>query len=241
MYRYAQTRNRVHRVHVEGGRAFVIERCNLDDARYFGLDEVEPAGIHCAYCWFPPDQAATVEEGAQTVPAVSKQELPRSLVLLPRRVFVALVGVIALALLLTGTTTGVVLSPDPEPSPTFTVINPDWLRWIEIVTDARIAEHRHDDHAADHTHEVTPSPTPTPSTTSATAAPTPADPTATPTRRPRSTAPTASSRPTAPPPPPPTPTVTDAPSASPSPTPCFRPGDPQSGHDPCGWPPDDKS
>lgn len=234
MYKYARTKNRVHRVHVEGGRAFKVEQCNLDDAAYFGLDD-EPAAIqHCAYCWVPADVEKQVEKEAATVPAVTKRELPKSLVLLPRRLFVVLVGLLALLMLLTGNVSGVVLSPDlASPSPTF-----DWQGYIDDIIAERFAEHLEFDHITDHEHEeMEPS-------SAATSLPTMLSPSPSflpsPSPKPRTTSPIGTPRPTPRSTPRPTPMATPAPTASPSATPCFRPGNPQSGNDPCQWPPDDK-
>ncbi len=74
MYRYAHTRNRVHRVIVEGGKAFKVEQCNLDDVGFLKLDDVEPPGVHCAYCWAgwvepTPEQAAAEAAAAAAAPA----------------------------------------------------------------------------------------------------------------------------------------------------------------------------
>jgi hypothetical protein len=47
--RYAETRRRGHRVLIDDGRPFVMERCNLDDARLGRLTETPPNKPH----WLP--------------------------------------------------------------------------------------------------------------------------------------------------------------------------------------------
>ena len=97
MYRYVATRNRVHRVIVEGGKAFKVEQCNLDDVAFLHLDDVEPDGKHCAYCWAgwvepsPAEQAAAAEE-ARAAPPIPEDAKPVALVTSTRRMAAAAIA-----------------------------------------------------------------------------------------------------------------------------------------------------
>ena len=119
MYRYARTRNRVHRVYVEGGRAFKVEQCNLDDVGFLHLDDVVPEGQHCAYCWAgwvepTPEQAAAGETPAQPE-AESPPPGARPIPLVQSTRRLALAALVGAALL--GGAAGVLASPDGRTLP----------------------------------------------------------------------------------------------------------------------------
>jgi hypothetical protein len=113
MYRYAETRNRLHRVYIEGGRAFKVENCNLDDVGFLNLQDniPTPAKPKCAYCWAgyvepTPEQEAAAAAATPTPPDPAKSK-PIALVTSTRRM--ALATLVGAALL--GTAAGVMASP----------------------------------------------------------------------------------------------------------------------------------
>lgn len=113
MYRYAATRNRVHRVIVEGGKAFKVEQCNLDDAAFLHLDDVEPAGTHCAYCWagWVPPTPEQQEAREQEVEAFKNAPEARAVPIVQATRRMALAALAGAALL--GGAAGVLASGDP--------------------------------------------------------------------------------------------------------------------------------
>jgi hypothetical protein len=108
-YQYARTRNRVHRVIIEAGRAFKVENCNLDDVAMLRLQDDVPEGTKCKWCWAgytepipghsEPEPDPVVPDNAKSIPLVTST---RRLAL----------GALAAALL-AGGALGVLLSPDP--------------------------------------------------------------------------------------------------------------------------------
>lgn len=115
MYRYARTKNRVHRVFVDGGKAFKIEQCNLDDVAFLRLEDLEMEGTHCAYCWAgwvaPTDEEKATQEAEQAAAAeqIPENAKPVSLVTATRRMAIAALAAVAVA----GGLGGILLSPDP--------------------------------------------------------------------------------------------------------------------------------
>ena len=77
-YQYARTRNRVHRVVIEGGRAFKVENCNLDDVARLNLVDEMPEGTKCRWCfagWVPlgsTETPAELEVAPTAAPTASK-------------------------------------------------------------------------------------------------------------------------------------------------------------------------
>jgi len=121
MYRYARTRNRVHRVVIEGGRAFKVENCNLDDVGFLNLVDVIPEGTRCSWCWAgyteptPEQKAAESAENAKREETV-KEEIPPNAKAIPLVTSTRRMAALVLAAaLLFGTAVGVLASPDVTP------------------------------------------------------------------------------------------------------------------------------
>ena len=74
MYRYARTRNRVHRVVIEGGRAFKVENCNLDDVGFLNLVDIIPEGQKCRWCWAGYVEPTPEQKAAETAENEKREE-----------------------------------------------------------------------------------------------------------------------------------------------------------------------
>lgn len=239
MYRYAQTKNRVHRVIVEGGKAFQVEQCNLDDAAYTRLEDIAPDGTRCAYCWRgwvePTDEAKA--KHADEIKQFTEQPDAKTVPLVQATRRLALVALASAALL--GTAVGVVASPDLDsPVPTADTDVADRLgelggRIDELFLQIRVLQVD----ITGHTHEQDPTVIVLPTAAPPDEPVEPVDPTADPTAAPSAASdqgstttitreevvrvvvvPVPDSAPVSSTPPPPTPAPTTAPTPTPAPT-----------------------
>lgn len=113
MYRYARTRNRVHRVYVEGGRAFKVENCNLDDVGFLHLDDVLPEGQKCAYCWAGWADTPTSTAAEDVAKEPEKPDIPPNAKEIPLVTSTRRMAAIVLAgAILTGVMAGWLVSVD---------------------------------------------------------------------------------------------------------------------------------
>lgn len=253
MYRYAATRNRVHRVYVVGARAFKVEQCNLDDAKYMLLvDEPPEDRTHCKYCWpLEPEQEEATEQQTEAKDAPVHQDpaqAPKSNAMFAVGRTLAALGLAAAAM--AGMLAGVVFSPDVnamQPVPTFD--DRGWLIYLQDYIDRQVGERiliheLTDHHSPDPTGGVpspttTPGPSPDPTSSPAASSPVPTGPAPTePSNRTGTTSSSTITRierivvvlPTpgpipspAPPPPPPAPTPVPTPAPTSAPTPAPTP------------------
>ncbi len=254
MYRYAKTRNRVHRVFIEGGKAFKVEQCNLDDVGFLHLDDVEPDGQHCAYCWAgwvaPTEEEKAKAEEAKAEEATAGAAPPNAkqipLVQSTRRMAIAALALAALI----GGLGGIALSPDNQAAARDPLAAVDELH--RQIDDLFLQIHVLQADIGDLARRTAaPGPTAAPVIIVVPTAPPAPEPTGTP-ATPEPTASADASKgdtttviivqppvvPTQKPGqqtvPTPAPTVVPTPQPTPDPT-CFRPGVAR-GADPCGWP-----
>ena len=260
MYRYARTRNRVHRVVVEGGRAFKVENCNLDDVGFLRLEDQVPEGQKCAHCWAgwvepPPSSVAEEDVAARDETPIPEGAKAIPLVTSTRRL--ALVALAGAALL--GGGAGVLLSPDPSRAIEGVSASDLDDRIDDLLIEIRLLGNDIDGHThetiqgppvvvvvpSQEAHQETaapsvlpgPSPVPTPAPSEALGGPSTSEEILR-TRIVREVVVVVPGEvQTAPPARTPPPDPTAAP--TPAPTPCFRPGLARGGQDPCRWPPDD--
>lgn len=248
-YKYAQTRNRVHRVYVEGGQAYKVEQCNLDDASYFQLLDIAPEGTHCKYCWKLDPEEEKEEPTTPVAPSepadLARAAVPTQLLAIRKKTAAAVLAGVALM----GLVVGVVASPDPD-LPSDLVDSSALVLIVDMLVEERLREHELD--PGHHHVHLDPAPTDGPPAPTVEPSFVPVDPTASPSPKtsgapgpqslptPRPTprpTPAPTTRPTPTSSPAPTPTVAPTPTPKPSPS-CFRPGNARGNPDPCQWPHD---